>query len=129
VTGGIVEFLTAQYDLEQAAALAAAKEASAADGRDGTRWRMSDEGLYCEWASIACGPYGHLGDDVGNHMAAWDPARVLAEIAAKRALLSRAQALLCEHDWFLRGIGEDIYHDLAAPYVDRPGWNEAWRVG
>lgn len=142
----LADWLGLQLDADEAAALAAAKDARAAEYRDGTHWRMSDEGLYCEWRPIACGPYGYLDDDIGNHIAHWDPARVLAEIAAKRRLLAFAarNAWGVDGEWgdgcTLEAIvagkcddrGRDAYMEvarlLAAPYAGRDGWSDAWAL-
>ena len=56
-----------------------------------------------------------------RHVEAWNPARVIAEVAAKRAIIG-----LCE-PW---GIPEDIMvlRLLAQPYADHPDFAPAWRL-
>lgn len=65
------------------------------------------------------------------HIAEWDPARVLREIAGKRELLARFNDL---RDAFMRdGSGGDVLEEyqelillqLARPFEDRPGFAEA----
>ena len=63
------------------------------------------------------------------HIARHDPARVLAEVDAKRRTLNlhplRSDGRICNED-------EDIYpcetvRLLALPYADRPGYRQEWR--
>lgn len=79
------------------------------------------------------------------HVLVWDPARVLAEIAAKRAILDRYQHVstgfklvtfqsvpgaISEHD--LRATNVAALRLacllLAAPYADHPAFRPEWRV-
>lgn len=72
---------------------------------------------------------------IAEHIAAWDPARVLREIDAKRALLRRANGGV---DYPHTHPGEDDanhlgrHHDdgllrlLALPYADREGYRAEW---
>lgn len=64
-----------------------------------------------------------------EHIAQWDPARVLAEVGAKRRILD-----LCEIGTYdgghFGGYGDaydDVVQRLALPYADRPGYREEWR--
>lgn len=73
-----------------------------------------------------------VGDEVGPHIARHDPARVLREVEAKRALLDECVDVInlpggWEYDdtpnlaWFaLRG--------LAAAYSDHPDYREEWAL-
>jgi uncharacterized protein DUF6221 len=93
----------------------------------------------------------------GEHIAAWDPARVLAECEAKRRVLQRHQPVEQWHghgqyrrlyriecSTCLEGSPPDdpndpgCYHgnlewpcpeirDAASPYADRPGYQEEWK--
>jgi hypothetical protein len=66
---------------------------------------------------------------IAGHIAQWDPARVLAEVAAKRAILE-----LAEHVWIMFGFDEgaaDSVHDdtlrlMAQPYAEHPDFNQEW---
>ncbi|MFC6017817.1 DUF6221 family protein [Plantactinospora solaniradicis] len=75
-----------------------------------------------------------------EHAALHDPARVLAEVAAKRRIIDRHQpieiidALYCTHCGVLGGQrARDVNWpcpeilDAAAPYADREGYREEWR--
>jgi hypothetical protein len=96
----------------------------------------SDGSLWdCEGSSTLC-----MTAPAARFVAANDPARVLADIAAKRRVLARHQPSSlggCEGcGWDDR---EGCYRyedepacpelrDAAAPFADRPGYNPAWAV-
>ena len=74
---------------------------------------------------------------VAGHIARHDPARVLREVAAKRALLDLHRWQCCARD--VTGYTVIEWYDsrtdpcptlrvMAAPYADRDGYNPAWRV-
>ncbi len=76
-----------------------------------------------------------------EHMARWDPARVLAEIEAKRAILrehasSEGDNPVCGRCAFHRAAARCrpvpfpclTVRLLAAPYAGRPGWHGAWAL-
>lgn len=101
-------------------------------------WKVSE---YNEIADVngkgivTSGDYGSpwMQDYVDDHIARWDPARVLAECDAKRRIVARHSDTYtgdngyqwCRRDddhvpcWDLR--------DLATPYADRPGYLDEWR--
>jgi hypothetical protein len=53
-----------------------------------------------------------------EHIARWDPARVLTECDAKRRIIALGDK---DSDW------SDVLALLALPYADAPGWREEWR--
>lgn len=62
----------------------------------------------------------------------WDPARVLAECEAKKAIIKKAAGWIAAdagmpHQTALRLAGQDILELLALPYADRPGYRKEWR--
>jgi hypothetical protein len=70
-------------------------------------------------------------DDSEAHIKRHDPARVLAEVAAKRALLEECadtfelnsgEAVNSESVW----LAEAIVKAMAQPLAGRPGWREEW---
>jgi hypothetical protein len=79
-----------------------------------------------------------IGNGAGAvHIARWDPARVLAEVEAKRRILDIHHHIECQHDRY--GPGGDCAECgneypcettrlLAQPYAGRPGWREEWRA-
>lgn len=118
-----IEFLKARWTEEQ-------QVAEAAIPRNGTgRWQVDNESCYVygaddgDWADdeIMIHDEGGHDADQARHIAYWDPARVLADLAAKRAIFdleenshncsSRCDTLL----WFLH------------PYLERPDFDPAWR--
>lgn len=78
----------------------------------------------CDDPEDSCSEIAALWDAEGEHMARWDPARVLAEVEAKRAIL----------DEFRRELADDLTNEsalwvlavLALPYRDRPGYRPEW---
>lgn len=91
------------------------------------------------WASV-----DFHGAECAAHGARWDPARVLAECAAKRAIVEMWAEAVTDDDGTddseetLRfTIDEqhtgvvvalrDVIRALASVYADRPGWQEEWR--
>lgn len=96
---------------------------------------------------LARGPYGD-GDRYGNiqselneqiiehdllwpqavHIVAWDPARVLREIEAKRYFLEVLAASMKPNatTGIPRGVAWSMLTRMAEPYRDRPGWLSYW---
>jgi hypothetical protein len=62
-----------------------------------------------------------------EHIARWNPARVLAEVAAKRAILTEIERILpvCIDPMTPAGM---VALAMAQPYADRPGFDPAWNV-
>lgn len=58
--------------------------------------------------------------EVAEHIARWDPARVLAEVDAKRRILD-------DFSWEAGQVRAIMF--LALPYADRPGYREEWKPG
>lgn len=72
-----------------------------------------------------------------DHIARWDPARVLAEVEAKRRILDVYEWQVANPSsgetghWYQKGgiaALEGALRSLAAVYADRPGYDPAWRV-
>jgi hypothetical protein len=88
---------------------------------------------------ITLGPDPERANSVGRHAARWDPARVLAEVDAKRRIIRlyvNAKAAYDAGSISLRNrtqdeAAEDVLgvalRALALPYVDRPGYREEWK--
>jgi hypothetical protein len=137
----IAEFLAARLDEEQRRAEAAAKESSPRFDVDGKQWRNSDgEGIYCQELPLAVGPYGVLGDAFVSHVLAYDPARVLAEVAAKRAIVDLWEPSLPDgaqdgRDWNEKEaddarayVLELALRHLASLYADHADFDPAWAI-
>lgn len=71
------------------AAVQAEAEAARDEARDG-HWRRGDGAIHAESTGeeLVLGPYGHLDEALGTHMARHDPAAVLRRIAADRKLIA-----------------------------------------
>jgi hypothetical protein len=129
----IAEFLEARIAEDEAGAR------SALDG-------IFDDGVWTtaeDWGGGNCRVHGKgiiIYDEGGHdeeqaaHIARWDPARVLAECAAKRAVISNVGPYSCDqaHPQF------DVYHPdghlspvlraLAAVYSDHPDYDKDWAL-
>jgi hypothetical protein len=89
-----------------------------------------DEPNRCHIAEDKGGHYWSVAHEVfvpnAEHMARWDPARVLAEVDAKRERLT----------WIEGELGDDPTDEAAQwlaklegmPFAGRPGWREEWRA-
>lgn len=93
-------------------------------GQACSRWKLVPGDPQGYFAGVVTADRGvRLADGAENvlpHIARWDPARVLAEVAAKRVLLDR---------WDLYGYPDDLdagLRILAVPYADRPGYQPEW---
>lgn len=89
-------------------------------GEDDSLW--DDEGALGMWEETAA------------HIARWDPARVLAECAAKRRIVEEftdawSQVETGDRDYVpRRNVLRDAVLLLAQPYADRPGWESEWAL-
>ncbi|WP_406227378.1 DUF6221 family protein [Streptomyces anthocyanicus] len=119
----LVQWLSAQLDADQAKAQAIGEETWEARYVDS----VND---YPDTATVRLPG----GDDVAvmerysmrdaEHIAAWDPARVLREIDAKRRIVDR-YAWLREHGD--TGNMAGVLQVLALPYANQPGYRDEWR--
>lgn len=147
----LVEFLRARLDEDEQVARAAAD-------RTGEQWRASAPGLYNESdpsnhpGPFATGAWGDLEDDVAEHIARHDPARVLAEVAVKRRIVELHLSWAADFttgpdaryaDRYCQTCSDndmswwsDKYPPewpcptlrlLALPHADRPDYDPAWR--
>lgn len=147
----LTEFLTARHDQDEAAARKAADESAA-------EWQYASVHGSMQVQTVALlGSPGYeyhlpvafdqegLSDSVtekaGLHIARWDPARVLAEVEAKRRIVewhrptSAPPGYLpnCEGCWEDSGMdGAPTYpcrtlRFLALPYADHPDYREEWK--
>lgn len=116
----LVAFVRACLDADEAAARAATPGP----------WTLWDRGVGWEINEL---PEVHDGTTFrkpdAEHIARHDPTRVLADVAAKRRLVSlhsmderRGSCFDCETPLCL------IHLALAQPYAGLPGWDDAWKV-
>jgi hypothetical protein len=123
----LIAFLRAQLDEDERVA----REA----GQDRPDWKFDHafDGHYpySRELGISAGTTqapGYVDPPQAEHIARWDPARVLAEVEAKRRILDdyeREDLTLSPEHWSTL---EDVIRALAQPYAGRPGWREEWRA-
>lgn len=172
----LVEFLTARYDEDEAVARAATQLpcCEPLGWRAADRWSHRPRGLFTRddtggraitlltpdypestdsGVDLIRAEDGGIPLNVADHIVTWDPARVLADIAAKRRILARHSALhaivepvdggqWCTHcgGWPCTHEGESVctlcgYDDgcpdvraLASPYADHPDFRPEWHL-
>lgn len=66
--------------------------------------------------------------EVADHIAYWDPARVLADVDAKRKLLDEAEFWWGESDAGPNPMSDSTIRLLAQPYADLPDFPEELRL-
>jgi len=94
-------------------------------------WRLEDEWAYGLGVGVArtTAP-GFILPEQWDHIRRHDPASVLADITAKRAILDEIVPALEGYEWDAvaeRSTTERLVRLLASAYADRPGYQEAWR--
>lgn len=128
--GGIIAFVKARLDEDEAAANAGAR-------RVGMPWRAEPQadtpgGLVIDELGLVGSTGGRY---AAEHIARHDPARVLREIAAKRAIVDAYQQgrdLLADNrqSWDLVraavGAQRVVVHQLAAIWSDHPDYRQEW---
>lgn len=81
---------------------------------------------YLDDGVVAVTPENADDDGVGRHIAAWDPARVLAEVEAKLGVLETCQTFLHENENGPDPCARGVLRSLARPYRRRPDFDPAW---
>jgi hypothetical protein len=139
----LIEFLRARLDEDEAVAIAARSTgdgpgrwhaAYARDDLDPSDWLIAASPL--DDVPVA-GPRLSLG--TAAHIARWDPARVLAEVGAKRAMLDACEALEAnaEAEWAACHSTEGNFEAVGAyrmvelwaqSYADHPDFDPEWRA-
>jgi hypothetical protein len=117
-------------------------EAAARAASPGGRWQVQETGTHGHGivsideheyglpeypASVFDDESGAIGPGVltMQHIARWDPARVLAECKAKRLVLDQLD--LSFEDYYLGSTGEAVVSEMAAVYDDHPDYDPDWR--
>ena len=116
-----VEFLQARLAEDELTALAAIDSSP--------RWRASypyrdvkdDDGHYVVQADSR-----HPSVEQAAHIARHAPARVLADVEAKRAVIADYLRLDAAGDLLARGVVEDILRAMCAVYAEHPDYSPSW---
>jgi len=122
----LVQWLGAQLDADERIARAATPGP----------WKQDPERV----GFLASAEYWYVVDCSGTptarenaeHVAKWDPARVLREIEAKRQIIEQHKRYAAERrrmmgGWDPQSDDSPILAALASVYADRPGYLEEWR--
>ena len=121
----IVEFLRARLDEDEQAALAATP------GRWWARPQRVDRAVYSVQAVGALNGMPALGIDSlrdAEHIARHDPARVLADVEAKRRIVDLAANYSPELEHGDNGewAFAEVLHQLAGPFAEHPDYDPSW---
>jgi hypothetical protein len=139
----LITWLRAQLDDDERVARAASTapwlrdEANASIRHSGPSASKSSEsfGMYVI-ASVGAHDIGRPSHEDAEHIARWDPARVLAEVDAKRRILDELWDVLrtASHYTTVEScdeldaiLAERVLRRLALPYAERSGYDERWR--
>jgi hypothetical protein len=86
---------------------------------------------YCDDGVVVVTPENADADGVGQHVAEWDPARVLREIDAKRRIIAEHAlngwvCTTCDNGEVEQVFPCPTLRLLAVVYADREGYREEW---
>ncbi len=128
MTDDLITWLLTQLDADERVALRAGAD-QPTWSYDRETFTVSSGGGWSIAARKADG--GPINDVDGEHIARHDPARVLAEVDAKRRILDAIMEQFHPDDILngAQGTAEPpwLSRVLALPYADRPGYREEWR--
>ena len=127
MTGDLIAFLNARLDEDEAAAKGAA----------GDVWEYRDTWVWCGPFEVADIFGGADMEEIGGHIARHDPARVLREVTAKRAIVTRYAAVRRAFGDREGGLWPDVTRrekshayatlcDLAGIWSDHPDYRDEW---
>jgi len=125
-TPSIVEFLAARLQEDEDTARAAARAAENGYNTE-PPWEFdNDEVVIADGRGIITGPWG-IEHEIARHVERFQPARVLCEVASKRAILELGICLACDVELQPCDHREDTLRALAAVYSDHPDYDETWK--
>jgi hypothetical protein len=132
----LTDWLLAQIAADEAVARAAAEESAPewehayhlGSGQIQTANKVGQPGY--QYHQSVTHDYEGLSDSVdpaaGVHIATHDPARILAECAAKRAIVGLDICTACQVEMQPCHHRDDTLRALASVYADREGYDEGW---
>lgn len=138
----INQFLRERLDDEEAVAKKAATQTSQSGNRGPGEWWVKDGEPDSRYSSSVGGCRVYTNGDQGSnllyslasvqHIADHDPARILREVAAKRAILKSAElwsnAAFPDFDGGYACAMDDAVMILASAYSDHPGFDPKWSL-
>lgn len=129
----IVEFLEARLDEDEEVARDAAGWDSSGSIRDEGLWRRDGVNSVIDSARrmVVYGDGSAPDDSQAAHIVRHDPARVLREVAAKRAIMAEHgidQDPCDAHDAMYESAPCDVILNLAAIYLDHPDYQAEWAI-
>ncbi|MFW0772474.1 DUF6221 family protein [Paenarthrobacter nitroguajacolicus] len=130
----IIEFLEARIAEDETLASEAARGSNGKWRRGREGWAPDDDECRVEGDAIAIYDEGGHDADQAEHIATHDPARVLAECAAKRAIIKRHEyECMGADDAAGKGCALDYeawpcstVRHLAVIYSDHPDYQQEW---
>lgn len=125
----IVEFLEARMAEDEEVARASITRG---EGKWSVRGDHDLDECVVEGADFKIYDEGGHDADQARHIAAHDPARVLAECAAKRAIIKECSSVLRSGGWEYSDapdLAELVVGCLAAVYKDHPDYHQEWARG
>jgi hypothetical protein len=128
----LVAWLRAQLDDDDRVARATSSGAWSVDPHI---HYLEAEDVYWDVDGESGGWVAHVGQrSDAEHGARWDPARVLAEVDAKRRIIDLSDKVRAWTDasagataGYAAALLADTLRLLALPYADRPGYRPEWR--
>lgn len=132
MSADLVAFLRARLNEDEQAARAALDVnvlAAMGRGKPAPRWVPSPEGDAGIWDTEGIPRVKFAWARERDHIVRHDPARVLAETAAKREVVRLAERAYDYHETFMNGFAAVVVvvlRLLAAPHADHPDYRPEW---
>jgi Family of unknown function (DUF6221) len=141
----LLAFFEARLDEDEKAANGAAELSARTNGPPDPVWADGGRhGVIAACGTLATGYEHEMEPPISAHIARWDPARVLADVAAKRSLIEDYRIVVANNaierrlppDDEVRAAAREliaksllmILRRLAAAYTDHPDFRPEWTV-
>lgn len=121
----LLQFLRARYDHEEQVARAASRDGAA-------RWLAADHpadnyAVTDDKGQPVAYSEGSPNEEQSAHIALHDPARVLADVAAKRQVLAICQSTEHQDSRGMTWVANEVLAGLALPYADHDDYRPEWK--